>query len=65
MFNIFKKKKHEDKIVLNANTDWDMLSKLIQQCNSNPDLRIDVSLPDTTMIHIKTYRNEGLRDIYL
>ena len=47
------------------NKDWDMLSKLIQQCNNNPDLRIDISLPDTTIIHIKTYKNSGLRDIYV
>ena len=47
MFNLFKSKKKDEKLVLDANTDWEMLSKLIQQCNNNPDLRIDISLPDT------------------
>ena len=65
MFNLFKSKKKDDKLVLDANTDWEMLSKLIQQCNNNPDLRIDISLPDTTIIHLKTYKNSGLRDIYI
>lgn len=65
MFNLFKPKKNNEKLVLDANTDWEMLSKLIQQCNNNPDLRIDISLPDTTIIHLKTYKNSGLRDIYV
>ena len=65
MFNLFKPKKKNEKLVLDANTDWEMLSKLIQQWNNNPDLRIDISLPDTTIIHLKTYKNSGLRDIYV
>ena len=65
MFNLFKTKKKDDKLVLDANTDCEMLSKLIQQCINNPDLRIDISLPDTTIIHLKTYKNSGLRDIYV
>ena len=65
MFNLFKSKKKDEKLVLDANTDWEMLSKLIQKCNNNPDLRIDISLPDTTIIHLKTYKNSGLRDIYV
>ena len=65
MFKLFKSKKKNDKLVLDANTDWEMLSKLIQQCNNNPDLRIDISLPDTTIIHLKTYKNSGLMDIYV
>ena len=32
MFKLFKSKKKDEKLVLDANTDWEMLSKLIQIC---------------------------------
>lgn len=47
--------------LLSMRTDFSMLEGMIQRVNENPDLRIDITLKDGTVIRLKTYREA--RDI--
>lgn len=47
--------------LLSMRTDFNMLEGMIQRVNENPDLRIDITLKDGTIIRLKTYREA--RDI--
>lgn len=47
--------------LISMRTDFNMLEGMIQRVNENPDLRIDITLKDGTIIRLKTYREA--RDI--
>ena len=54
----YKQKKKEEKLkkkLLSKKSDWHLLEQLIQKCNENPDLRIEVRLNDGTVLLLKTY----------
>ena len=54
----YKQKKAEEKLkrkLLNKKSDFHLLEQLIQKCNDNPDLRIEVRLNDGTVLLLKTY----------
>ena len=54
----YKQKKKEEKLkkkLLGKKSDWHLLEQLIQKCNDNPDLRIEVRLNDGTVLLLKTY----------
>lgn len=48
----------ERKKFLSAHMDFNFFEKLIQKCNDNPDLRIDIHLMDGTVINMKTYHEQ-------
>lgn len=49
----------EKKRFLSSRCDFNFLEKLIQKCNDNPDLRIDIHLLDGTVINMKTYQQQS------
>ncbi|MCQ2082522.1 MAG: hypothetical protein MJZ11_12780 [Lachnospiraceae bacterium] len=52
-----KKREYEEKQkFLSSHADFNFLEKLIQKCNDNPDLRIDIYLLDGTVVKMKTYQ---------
>lgn len=54
----YRQKKAEEKLkkkLLNKKTDFNLLEQLVQKCNENPDLRIEVRLTDGTVLLLKTY----------
>lgn len=54
----YRQKKAEEKLkkkLLSKKSDWHLLEQLIQKCNENPDLRIEVRLTDGTVLLLKTY----------
>lgn len=59
-----KQREYNEKLkLLNAKTDFLFLERLIQKCNDNPDLRIDIHLTDGTIINMKTYHEEKQENI--
>lgn len=48
--------------LLSSASDWSMLETLIQQCNSNPNLKVDVNLKDGTVLHLRCYNAPEKRD---
>lgn len=54
-----KKREYEEKQkFLSSHADFNFLEKLIQKCNDNPDLRIDIYLLDGTVVKMKTYQEQ-------
>ena len=62
----YKEKKREEKLkkkLLGKKSDWHLLEQLIQKCNENPDLRIEVRLADGTVLLLKTYHKVETHDL--
>ena len=62
----YKQKKKEEKLkkkLLGKKSDWHLLEQLIQKCNDNPDLRIEVRLNDGTVLLLKTYHKVETHDL--
>jgi hypothetical protein len=62
----YKQKKREEKLkkkLLGKKSDWHLLEQLIQKCNDNPDLRIEVRLNDGTVLLLKTYHKVETHDL--
>lgn len=58
-----KQEERNKRKLLSEKSDFHMLEQLIQKVNDNPYLRIDVSLKDGTVLHMKTYSNESRQDL--
>lgn len=54
---------NEKKKFLSAHVDFNFLEQLIQKCNDNPNLRIDIHLIDGTVINMKTYIQEHQENV--
>ena len=57
----YKQLKYEEKIkkqFLSAKTDWQFFENLIEKCNENPNLKIEITLKDGTFIRMKTTFDE-------
>jgi hypothetical protein len=64
--DFYKQKKREEKLkkkLLGKKSDWHLLEQLIQKCNDNPDLRIEVRLNDGTVLLLKTYHKVETHDL--
>ena len=64
--DFYKQKKREEKLkkkLLGKKSDWHLLEQLIQKCNENPDLRIEVRLNDGTVLLLKTYHKVETHDL--
>ena len=62
----YKEKKREEKLkkkLLGKKSDWHLLEQLVQKCNDNPDLRIEVRLNDGTVLLLKTYQKVETHDL--
>lgn len=62
----YKQKKREEKLkkkLLGKKSDWHLLEQLVQQCNENPDLRIEVRFNDGTVLLLKTYHKIETHDL--
>ena len=62
----YKQKKKEEKLkkkLLGKKSDWHLLEQLVQKCNENPDLRIEVRLNDGTVLLLKTYHKVETHDL--
>lgn len=62
----YKEKKREEKLkkkLLSHKTDFHLLEQLVQKCNENPDLRIEVRLNDGTVLLLKTYHKVETHDL--
>lgn len=47
------------KTLISAKTDFTFLEALIQKCNDNPNLRINVTLSDGTTMALSTYKPDS------
>ena len=64
--DFYKQKKREEKLkkkLLGKKSDWHLLEQLVQKCNDNPDLRIEVRLNDGTVLLLKTYHKVETHDL--
>ena len=64
--DFYKQKKREEKLkkkLLGKKSDWHLLEQLVQKCNENPDLRIEVRLNDGTVLLLKTYHKVETHDL--
>ena len=64
--DFYRQKKKEEKLkkkLLGKKSDWHLLEQLIQKCNENPDLRIEVRLNDGTVLLLKTYYKKETHDL--
>ena len=62
----YKQKKAEERLkkkLLGKKSDFHLLEQLIQKCNENPDLRIEVRLTDGTVLLLKTYHKTETHDL--
>ena len=62
----YKQKKKEEKLkkkLLGKKSDWHLIEQLVQKCNDNPDLRIEVRLNDGTVLLLKTYHKVETHDL--
>ena len=62
----YREKKAEEKLkrkLLNKKSDFHLLEQLIQKCNENPDLRIEVRMSDGTVLLLKTYHKTETHDL--
>lgn len=50
------------KQLLNSKSDFAFLEKLIQKCNSNPNLKIEIHLTDGTRILMRSFEAEKKYD---
>lgn len=44
----------EKRLLINSKTDFSLLEKLIQKCNDNPQLKVEIVLASGDVIKIKT-----------
>lgn len=44
--------------LLNSKSDWSMIETFIQQCNDNPNLRVEVKLADGTKLTLTTHEEK-------
>lgn len=58
------KEEREKAMLLNSETNFSLLETLVQKCNANPNLRIDVHLKDGAVINLKTFNSEPKIDPY-
>lgn len=61
---LLEEKKNRETL-LSAKSDFTMLESLIQKCNANPDLKIEVHLTDGTIILLRSYHDEKKKDYQL
>lgn len=64
----YKQKKQEEKerkLLINAKSDFNLLEKLIVQCNNNPNLKVVVKLQDGTRLELTTYETKKMKDYEL
>ena len=62
----YRQKKAEEKLkkrLINKKSDFHLLEQLIQKCNENQDLRIEVRLTDGTVLLLKTYHKTETHDL--
>lgn len=62
----YKQKKAEEKLkrkLLGQRGDFHLLEELIQKCNENPDLRIEVRCKDGTRYFLKCYHKAETHDL--
>lgn len=62
----YKQRKEEErqkKMLINSKCDFSLLEQLVQKCNENPNLRIDIHLNDGTVLYMKTYYQEQIHDL--
>lgn len=68
VIQFYKDKKLEEKQrkqLINAKTDFNLLEKLIVQCNNNPNLKVVVKLQDGTRLELTTYEPRKTKDYEL
>jgi len=58
-----KREEKQKKQLIRSRTDFHLLEQLVQKCNDNPDLRIDVHLVDGTVLRLKTYKKQEVHDL--
>lgn len=61
----YKEKKAEEKQkrkLLSSKSDYHLLEQMIQRCNENPSLRVEIFLNDGTRILLKTYEEKVQQD---
>lgn len=61
-YNETLKMEEAKKKLLSSKTDFNLLEKLIQSVNDNPDLKINIHLLDGTQIDIRTTSPENKSD---
>lgn len=62
----YKERKAEEKSkkkLIRKNCDFNLLEQLIQKCNENPDLRIEVFIADGTRLLLKTYHKPEAHEL--
>lgn len=42
--------------LLSSHSDWTMIEKWVQECNSNPDLKVTIRLNDGTIMQMSCYK---------
>lgn len=55
-----KREEKEKKILINHKTDWALLEKLIQRCNDNPNLKVEIVLSSGDVIKIATINSNNI-----
>lgn len=50
-----KREEREKKTLLSSDADFSLLEKLVQKCNNNPNLKIQVFLKDGTRLLLRSY----------
>ena len=64
-YKTLKLEEKQRKALITSNTDFELLEKLIQKCNQNQNLRVEIFLADGSKVLIKTYdSSSGIKDIY-
>lgn len=58
-----KQEEKDRKRLINRKTDFGLLEQLIQKCNENPDLRIDIHLTDGTVLNMRCYHKTETHDL--
>lgn len=58
-----KREEKQRKKLIRSKTDFELLEQLIQKCNENPDLRIEVRLADGSRLFLKTYHKKETTDL--
>lgn len=59
-----KREEKEKRKLLSKKMDFNFLEQLIQKCNDNPALRIEVDLVDGTKLLLKTYVPKNNTDVF-
>lgn len=64
--SFYKDRRTEEKNkkkLIRKNMDFNLLEQLIQKCNENPDLRIEVFIADGTRLLLKTYQKQETHNL--